>query len=234
MGQPTHHPLTNNMADRDTKLNKAREKLDKFRKKKKMQEEPEMQPSSSAVSSCTSSPIMFTVKTESKHPDGLDGKSEGQIISNGVGLNKDSDEGGLNIGIKPPSSTESLKLLSSEMSEILAESENFSANDPKTNESDTDTDLLVLLEQEKSKKKEVIDRNIQLETEVENLKLHIEKEKLQFDVRLKEEAFKLKDKLDSKTKAVEFLVSRNAELESNNDSLSNELKVLKQEKCSLE
>merc|ERR1712142_360997 len=149
MGQPTHHPLTNNMADRDTKLNKAREKLDKFREKKKMQEEPEKQPSSSAVSSCTSSPIMFTVKTESKHPDGLDGKSEGQIISNGVGLNKDSDEDGLNIGIKPPSSTESLKLLSSEMSEILAESKNFSANDPKT-------DLLVLLEQEKSKKKEVI------------------------------------------------------------------------------
>ena len=48
------------MADRDSKLNKAREQLDKFRKKKKMQEDPE-NPSSS-----TSSPIMFSARSSSE------------------------------------------------------------------------------------------------------------------------------------------------------------------------
>ena len=54
------------MADRDSKLSKAREKLDKFRKKKKTQEEedPEKQTSSpNSPSSSTSSPIMFQART---------------------------------------------------------------------------------------------------------------------------------------------------------------------------
>ena len=53
------------MADRDSKLSKAREKLDKFRKKKKTQEEedPEKQTCSPGPSSSTSSPIMFQART---------------------------------------------------------------------------------------------------------------------------------------------------------------------------
>ena len=127
-----------------------------------------------------------------------------------------------------------MKQLSTEISGLLAESKNFIADDINTNGSDKNNNLIILLEQERNRKEEVIDRNIKLEAEVENLKLHIEREKLQYDIRLKEEAFKLKDQLESKTKAIEFLVSRNAELESNTNSLSNEISVLKQEKCSLE
>ena len=71
--QLTHHLVSNNMADRDIKLNKAREKLDKFRKKKKMQDEPEKQSNSSVPSSSNSSPIMFTVKTDTMQ----NGENEG-------------------------------------------------------------------------------------------------------------------------------------------------------------
>ena len=70
------------MADRDIKLNKAREKLDKFRNKKKMQEDPEKQDSSPVPSSSTSSPIMFTVKTDRTDADNEIQIAEGMSMIN--------------------------------------------------------------------------------------------------------------------------------------------------------
>ena len=75
------------MADRDTKLSKAREKLDKFRMKKKIQEDPEKQTSSPGQSSSTSSPLMFQARAsdESEEQNNLEietENSEGNKYSN--------------------------------------------------------------------------------------------------------------------------------------------------------
>eukprot|EP00092_Neocalanus_flemingeri_P031018 GFUD01033693.1.p1 GENE.GFUD01033693.1~~GFUD01033693.1.p1 ORF type:complete len:866 (-),score=253.22 GFUD01033693.1:551-2803(-) len=83
-------------------------------------------------------------------------------------------------------------------------------------------------------KDKALARNLKLEEEMGNLRLNILKERSKFDTKLKEEALKLKDEGQTKTKTIEFLVSSKAELETRNNIMGKDIELLQKEKCSLE